>query len=118
MTSHLCPTVVWCGVNIHIDICIDIMNSVMNNVQDENIYFDAFVVGNIGKVVHIFQNHTKLRKVTCIALQEEKPNKKIYTILEGYDFSHDMTVMDYFITLMNRVTNIRLDESRKKSFLM
>ena len=117
ITSHICPTVVWCCPNVYIEKHIQLMSSSIQTVDDDNIFHDAFVVGNIGKIIQTLDT-LPLRKMTCIALIEEKAQKKRYIILDGYGFEQQATLMDYFITIMNRVSNIRLDDTRKKSILM
>lgn len=117
ITSHICPTVVWCCANVYIEKYIQLMSSSIQTLDDGNIFHDAFVIGNIGKVIQML-DMLPLRKTTYIALKEEKAHKKKYIILDGYGFEQEATLMDYFITIMNRVSNIRLDNTRKKSILM
>jgi len=99
VTSNVCPTVIWCCINMYYENVLFYINS----LEIKNVYFDLFIIGSVCN----FVNSNKIRDKTFICLQEENPlKKKEYFILEGYDFDLKSNLQDYSLKFMNRIVNI------------
>ena len=116
ITSNISPCVIWCGLHTYIENIVNVMNKCIEQCE-KNIHHDVFILGNIMNYDKLF--HKKIRNKMLIALIEEKPNKKKYTMLDGYGYDINTSVLfDYVTTITNRIYNvdeIRLYENRKKA---